>query len=82
MSQHSTNFGVHRNCSIGDIMVLVCHIISQNHLIKVSFDFMRRSPSRQVSILQKLVAITTLVVGYNEFSLPRELQRLRNKGVA
>ena len=62
-------------------MVLVCHIISQNHLIKVSYDFMGRSPSRQVSILQKLVAIITLVVGYKEFSLPHELQRLRNKGV-
>ena len=32
-------------CS-GDIMVLACHVVSQGHLIKGSYDLMGRSPSR------------------------------------
>ena len=31
---HSTKFGGHRHCSSEDIKVLVCHVISQDHLIK------------------------------------------------
>ena len=38
-----------------------------------SSDFMDRSSSRQVNILQSLVAIATLVVGYGDFSLSRNL---------
>ena len=43
-------------------MVLICHVTSQNHVIKRSCDFMCRSLSRQVTILQVLVAIGTVVV--------------------
>ena len=42
-------------------MVLVCHIISQNNVIKQLCDVTGRSPSRQVIILHNLVAIATLV---------------------
>ena len=52
----------HRNCGSGDIMVLACHVISQDDLTKQSYDFMGRSPSKEVNILQNLVAIATLVV--------------------
>ena len=43
-------------------MVLACHVISQDDLTKQSYDFMGRSPSKEVNILQNLVAIATLVV--------------------
>ena len=43
-------------------MVLVCHVILQDHIIKGSCDFMGCSSSYQVTILQRLVAIATLVV--------------------
>ena len=43
-------------------MVLVCHLISQNHVIKVSCDLIGRSPSREVIILPSLLTISILVV--------------------
>ena len=43
-------------------MVLVYHMILQNKMLKGSFDFMGRNPSRQVTILPNLVTIGTLVV--------------------
>ena len=43
-------------------MVLVCHVISQDHEIKGSYDFMGNSLSKQVTILPSLVAKDTLVV--------------------
>ena len=43
-------------------MALVWHVILQDHMMKRSCDFMGRRPLMQVTILQKLVAITTLVV--------------------
>ena len=36
-------------------MVLVCHVIFQDHVMKASCDFMGRSLSRQVTILQSKV---------------------------
>ena len=30
---HFGKFGAHRHCGGGDIMVLVCHVILQDHLI-------------------------------------------------
>ena len=36
----------HRYCGSGDIMVLVCHMILQDHVIKGSRHFMGRSPPR------------------------------------
>ena len=62
VSYHPANFGGHRQCGSGDIMVLVCHVISQDHLINGSSDFVRRSTSKQVTTLQNLVAIVTLAV--------------------
>ena len=43
-------------------MILACHVISPDHVIKQPCNFMGRSPSRQVTILQSLMAIATLVV--------------------
>ena len=36
----------HRLCDNGDIMVLASHVISQNHVIKRSCDFIGSSPSK------------------------------------
>ena len=45
-SHHPAKFGVHRHCGSGDITILVCHVILQDHMIKESCDFRGRSPSR------------------------------------
>ena len=39
-------FGSHRHCGNEDIMVSVCHAISQDHVIKEPCDFMGGTPSR------------------------------------
>ena len=42
-------------------MVLVCHMISEDDMIKGSYDFMTGSPSSNVTTLLSLVAISTVV---------------------
>ena len=39
ISQHPTKFNGHRHCGIEDIMVLFCHVILQDHVIKWSSEF-------------------------------------------
>ena len=39
-------FGDHRHSDSGDIMILISHIISQDHLIKGPYDFTGWIPSR------------------------------------
>ena len=34
LSYHLAKFGSHRHCGSGDIMILVYHVISQDHKIK------------------------------------------------
>ena len=36
VSHHLTKFGSHRYCGSGDLMILVCHVIFQDHVIKGS----------------------------------------------
>ena len=45
LSYHPAEFGGHRHFVSGDIMILVCHVILQDHVIKGSCDFMSWSPS-------------------------------------
>ena len=52
-------FGGYRHCSSEDV-ILVCHVISQDHVIKGSCDFAGRSPTSY--ILPSLVALGTVVV--------------------
>ena len=76
-SQHPVNISGHKSCEMGDIifslgghrhygsgdmMVLVYHLILQDHVIKGSCDFMGKSLSRYVTILPSLVAIGTEVM--------------------
>ena len=75
VSHHPAKFGGHRLCGIRDIMVLVCHMISQDHKIKGLCDSMGIILSRCVTILQRMVVIGTLVVE-KYFSLSRDLLRV------
>ena len=43
-SHHPAKFGGHGHCGSGDIMLLVCQGILQDHIVKPSCDFMGRSP--------------------------------------
>ena len=46
VSSSTAKFGGHRNCDSEDIMVLVCHVILQDLVIKGSCDFIDRNLSR------------------------------------
>ena len=59
---HPVKFGGHRHSDNGDIVLPVCHVILQDHMIKVSCDFIGRSLSRYVAISPSLVTISTVVV--------------------
>ena len=59
---HPTKFGVDKHFVSGDIMVLVCQVISQYHVITRSSVFIGENPSWKVTILPNLVAINTAVV--------------------
>ena len=50
VSHYPAKFCGHRRIGIGDIMVLVCHVISNDHVIRGSSNFMGRSLSRKVSV--------------------------------
>ena len=39
ISYHPTKFGGHKDCGGEDIMILVCHVILENHVIKMSCEF-------------------------------------------
>ena len=42
-SHHPTRVGSHRYWSKGEITVLVCHVMPQDHVIKALCDFMDRA---------------------------------------
>ena len=64
-----TKFDDHRHSGIGDVLVLVCHVILQVDVIKKSCDLMDRNPSRKVTILSSLVTISTSGVETKWFSV-------------
>ena len=61
LSQHPAKFSGHWYFGKVDITILVCHLIIQDHVIKMPFDLIGRSPSWQVTVLSRLVATDTLV---------------------
>ena len=46
VGHQSAKFSGQVHCSRGDLWILVCRVMSQDQVIKVSFDFIGRSPSR------------------------------------
>ena len=49
----------YKHCGSQDKMVLVCHVISEDYLIKRSYDFMGRKASMKVNTLPSLVVRDT-----------------------
>ena len=62
MSYYPAKFGCHRDCGSGDLMVLDCHVVLQDHVTKRSSNFIDGSHLRQVTILPSLVSISTVVL--------------------
>ena len=58
----------HRHCGSGDMMVLVCHVILQDHVVKGYCDFMARSPLKASHHLARLVAVGFATVEIRVFS--------------
>lgn len=47
----------------GDVMILVCHMIFQDNVIKALCDFMGMSSPAEVTILPNLLVIGTVLLG-------------------
>ena len=67
VSHYPAKFCGHRRIGIGDIMVFVCHVISNDHVIRGSSNFMGRSLSRKVFVFPSLVTIGTVIVEIYRF---------------
>ena len=76
VSCHSAKCDGYRHSGSGDIMVFECHMILQDHVIKVLTDAMVWIPSWYVTILLRLVAI-----GYKRFSFSQDVARPHNERV-
>ena len=71
VSHYPENFSGNREC--GDIMVLVCQAISQDHMTNGTFGGIGGSPLCQVTKLPGLVAIGSLVRRYNFLGLSGDI---------
>ena len=61
-SHHPDKFFGHRYCGSGNVMVLICHVISQGHVIERCGNIVARSPLWLVTNLPSFVAISIVVV--------------------
>ena len=61
-SYHSAKFCCYRHSCNRDMVVFVCHVTLQDHMVKALYDFVIRSLSRYITILANLVAIDVAVV--------------------
>ena len=61
VSHTPIKFGDDRHRGRGDVLVFVCHMISEHHVTKRSRNI-GRNPSRLVTILPRVVVIGTGVV--------------------
>lgn len=59
---HSTKFNGHKHHRDGDLMVLLCDLITQDYMSKASSNVIGRNPSRLFTILTNLLVIGTVVV--------------------
>ena len=59
---HPAKLDSHKHSDSGDIMVLVCHVILQDEVIKELCELIGTIPSKYVIILPSLVAIGTAVL--------------------
>ena len=56
--QHTAKFGCHWYGGSGDIMLLVCQMISQDHLTKVLYDLIGKSSQGKSSPFQVMTSLT------------------------
>ena len=61
VGDNPVKFGGNRHCGSGRIMVLVCHMILQDNVIKGSYDSVEISSLRHVNNLPCLMAISTVL---------------------
>ena len=50
ISHHSNKFRGYRHCASDDVLVLACHVILQDRMIKGSCDFMSSSPLQPIKV--------------------------------
>ena len=72
-SPTSAKSGGHRHRGTEDIIFLVCHVTSQEHVTEKYSNVMNRSPSRSVTIYQVWWPYVLCQWRYNDFSLSRDL---------
>ena len=60
VSQWLAEIADHGSSASGDIMFLLCHVTSQDHVIKESCEFIGRSSSWYVTTLTSLVTMGNL----------------------
>ena len=46
MSYHSVKFGGHRHSSSRQIIIFICHLTLEDHVMRTLYDLLVRSPSR------------------------------------
>ena len=73
-----------KHCDVGNLITLICHITSHEHMSKESRDVMDGSPSWYVTNLSSAVVIDMVVVGicFNYHCDKLGDQRHCNKGVS
>ena len=62
VSYNSVKFGCHKHSGGRNIMLLVCHVVSIDRVIKEPCDFIDGSPSWYVTTLPDLVSMRIVVV--------------------
>ena len=71
--------GGYMHCGSDDIMILVCHVILQNHVIEGSWDFMDQIPAEPITSFLSLVAICTVVINIYIFFVTWSYKTTRSK---
>ena len=81
VNYHSARFGGDRDYGNGDIMIFVCHVTFEDHMFKLSNDFMIRSASMYFTKIPIFVCHRHCGSGDISFSLSGNLSRPRDQRV-
>ena len=73
LSHDYAKFDAYRSCSSGDVKSLFCHVISDDHTIKETCDWVRMSSSTQLTTVQSLMVIGLVEVEIQHFFLSRSI---------
>ena len=78
VNHHPVKFCDHIYCGSGNIIISVCNLLSQGHVVKCCSNFMGRIPSWQFTSLLSRAAIGTVIV---EIRFSCDLARPRDQNV-